>query len=69
MPQFISKGDPVFAKSVLLAAIFVAIGLSWLLLYANLVDVIGRSLRFRRIVEALSGVVLIGLGVRLAIER
>jgi threonine/homoserine/homoserine lactone efflux protein len=69
LPQFISKGDPVFAKSLLLALVFVGIGLTWLVLYANIVEVIGRSRRFRRTVEALSGVVLIGLGVRLAIER
>jgi threonine/homoserine/homoserine lactone efflux protein len=69
LPQFISPDDPAFAKSILLAAVFVAIGLTWLVLYANLVGLVARSRRFRRAVETVSGVVLIALGARLALER
>lgn len=69
LPQFISEGDPVFAKSMLLAGVFVAIGMTWLVVYAYAVGTVARSPRFRRIVEAVSGVVLVALGARLAIDR
>lgn len=69
LPQFISPDDPAVAKSVLLAAIFVAIGLTWLVTYTYIVSLVAHSRLFRRATEALSGVVLIALGVRLAFER
>jgi threonine/homoserine/homoserine lactone efflux protein len=68
LPQFIDTGDPA-AKSALLAGIFVAIGLTWLCTYTLVVDVVARSRTFRRVTEAVSGVVLVALGVRLAFER
>jgi threonine/homoserine/homoserine lactone efflux protein len=69
LPQFIAPDDPAFAKSILLAAVFVTIGLTWLVVYANLVGLVARSARFRRAVEALSGAVLVALGARLALDR
>jgi threonine/homoserine/homoserine lactone efflux protein len=68
LPQFIDTGDPA-AKSALLAGMFVAIGLTWLCTYTLIVDVVARSQTFRRMTEAVSGVVLVALGVRLAFER
>lgn len=69
LPQFISEDDPYVVKSILLAALFVAIGLCWLVLYGFIVGAIARSGAFRRTVEAVSGVVLLALGVRLAVDR
>jgi threonine/homoserine/homoserine lactone efflux protein len=69
LPQFISEGDPVFAKSILLAGVFVTIGMAWLVVYAHLVQLVARSVRFRRAVEAVSGAVLVALGARLAVDR
>jgi threonine/homoserine/homoserine lactone efflux protein len=69
LPQFISEGDPVFAKSIVLAVVFVTIGMTWLVVYAHIVEVVARSTRFRRAVEAVSGAVLVALGARLAIDR
>jgi threonine/homoserine/homoserine lactone efflux protein len=69
LPQFISEGDPVFAKSILLAGLFVAIGMTWLVVYVQLVDFVARSERFRRAVEAVSGAVLVALGARLVVDR
>jgi threonine/homoserine/homoserine lactone efflux protein len=69
LPQFISPGDPYVAKSLLLAMLFVLIGLAWLSLYALVVDVVAGSRRFRTTVEAISGVVLVALGLRLAVDR
>ena len=68
LPQFIDRGDHA-AKPVLLAAMFIAIGLTWLCTYTLVIDVVARSRAFRRVTEAVSGVVLVALGVRLAVER
>jgi threonine/homoserine/homoserine lactone efflux protein len=70
LPQFISPGDNVLAKSVLLAGIHAALGLIWLPLYAYAIDRLGALIRgARRWLERVSGTALIGLGVRLALER
>jgi threonine/homoserine/homoserine lactone efflux protein len=69
LPQFISRDDPPLAKSILLATVFVTIGLTWLVTYTHLVSAIARSRAFSRVMEAVSGVVLIALGARLAVER
>jgi threonine/homoserine/homoserine lactone efflux protein len=69
LPQFISEGDPYVAKSILLAALFVGIGMCWLVLYGFIVGAIARSRAFTRAVEAVTGVVLVALGARLAVDR
>jgi threonine/homoserine/homoserine lactone efflux protein len=70
LPQFISPGDNVLAKSLLLAGIHAVLGLIWLPLYAYAIDRIGMIIRgARRWLERLSGAALIALGVRLALER
>ena len=72
LPQFIRAGDPVLAMSLLLASIHAALSLVWLSGYGSAVaragDVLRRG-RARRALDALSGLVLVGLGVRLALER
>jgi threonine/homoserine/homoserine lactone efflux protein len=68
LPQFISHDDPA-AKPALLAALFIAIGLTWLVSYVFMIGLIARSTAFRRAMEAVTGVVLIALGVRLAVDR
>ena len=70
LPQFISPGDNVLAKSLLLAGIHAVLGLVWLPLYAFAIDRLGAMVRgARRWLERLSGAALIGLGLRLAFER
>jgi threonine/homoserine/homoserine lactone efflux protein len=72
LPQFISPGDAVLAKSLLLAAIHCIQGILWLGFVAWAVD---RSRRFflrpllRRWMDALCGTVLVALGLRLALEQ
>lgn len=72
LPQFIEPGDPVLAKSLLLAAIHFAEGILWLGGVAWLVD---RSRIFfmkpllRRWLDAVCGAFLIALGIRLALEH
>lgn len=72
LPQFISSGDSVFVKSVLLTFIHIGLTLVWLWAYAAFVVKSGDWLRrpaVRNTLERITGVVLIGLGVRLALEK
>ena len=72
LPQFVSLEDPVLAKSLLLAGIHNLLSLIWL---GGLVLVIGQGKRWieKRSVQLwlsrISGVILIGLGLRLALEE
>jgi threonine/homoserine/homoserine lactone efflux protein len=69
LPQFVTRGATAFMGLLLLGAIFCAITLTWLTLYAIVVARIGDFLRrdrIRRAMEATTGIVLVGLGVRLA---
>jgi RhtB (resistance to homoserine/threonine) family protein len=72
LPQFVDRGGHTLFALLALGAIFNAIGVIWLTVYALLVAR-SRSLLLRprvtRALDRLSGVVLIGLGVRLAFER
>jgi len=72
IPQFVEPGDPAVARTVLLAAIFICMGLAWLTSYALLVAQAGRLLRrpvVRRVLNAIVGTALTAFGVRLALER
>jgi threonine/homoserine/homoserine lactone efflux protein len=69
LPQFISESDPYIAKAALLAVLFTVIGLAWLTLYVSVVHLVASRRRFRTTVEAISGAVLVALGVRLVVER
>ena len=71
-PQFVTRGQAAFVSLLLLGLIFCSITLAWLTLYAIVVARIGDFLRrdrVRRALEATTGLVLVGLGLRLATER
>jgi RhtB (resistance to homoserine/threonine) family protein len=72
LPQFIRPGDVVLAKSLLMAGIHAVEGLLWLGFLSLVLDR-GRTLiqtgAVRRWLEGISGIVLVGLGVRLFFER
>ena len=72
LPQFIAPGDSELAVSMLLACVHITLGILWLSLYAWLlaraVEAFSGS-RLRRALDALTGTVLIALGLRLAAER
>ena len=72
LPQFIGPGDPALLISMLLACVHIALGIAWLSLYAWLlaraVETFKGS-RLRRALDALTGTVLVALGLRLALER
>ena len=72
LPQFIGSGDPVLAKSVVLACIHAALGVVWLSLVTIFIERMRAFLtrpRVRRVVETMTGAVLIAFGARLAMER
>jgi threonine/homoserine/homoserine lactone efflux protein len=72
LPQFVSPQDPALLVSLLMTAIAAVASLAWLSVYAALVPRAGDVLRrppVRRALDRLTGVVLIGLGVRLALTR
>ena len=71
MPQFIVPGDPA-SRLVLMVAAFEVMLLAWLIAYGHLVSRLGRSglgTRVRQTMARVTGIVLIGLGARLAFER
>lgn len=72
LPQFIAPGDPALLLSLLLAGVHIALGLVWLIGYAWLLDravTAFKGSRLRRALDALTGTVLVALGLRLAAER
>jgi threonine/homoserine/homoserine lactone efflux protein len=70
LPQFASR--PSFGTLLLLGLVFCSMTLAWLTAYAFAVAKAGDFLRrsqVRRTLDALTGVVLVGLGLRLASEQ
>ncbi|CAM2068901.1 LysE family translocator [Sulfidibacter corallicola] len=72
LPQFLSPGDPVILKSMVLTTIHFVMGVAWL----SLVAVFLGKMRawfvrsgVRRWLEGFSGAVLVALGIGLALER
>jgi threonine/homoserine/homoserine lactone efflux protein len=71
-PQFVPHGAPVLPSALLMAATIVALDLVW---YSTLAFLVARARHafaegpWQRRVERLTGAVLVGLGVRLAVER
>jgi RhtB (resistance to homoserine/threonine) family protein len=72
LPQFVAPDRPVLTQSVFLAFMHVVMGLIWLPLYARFIDRMAAVLltdRVKRRIEALTGAVLMALGIRLALAR
>jgi len=71
-PQFIPRGAPVLPSALAMALVIVAVDLLW---YSTLALLVARARRafvaggWARRLERLTGAVLIGLGIRLALER
>jgi threonine/homoserine/homoserine lactone efflux protein len=71
IPQFVTPGPAAALQAALLAGIFVAMGLVWLVCYALAASAARQFLRrdrVQRAVRAITGTALIGLGLRLAAE-
>ena len=72
LPQFVDETRPVAPQIAFLAGVHIFIGLVWMTLYAHIVERAHRTLTrrdVRRWLESATGVVLIALGLRVALER
>lgn len=70
MPQFVS-GNPRLDQTLMLSLVAVAITVVWFSVVANVVGALRRlfvSPRVRRTVDAVTGTVLVGLGLRIATQ-
>ena len=71
LPQFIRPGDPVLLLSIGMATVHIVLGIVWLSAYAWLLDravETFRSSRLRRTLDAITGSVLVAIGIRVAAE-
>ena len=71
-PQFVPEGSSVLPAALAMAALVVAFDLVWFSLLALLVDRTRRALvgsALARTIERLVGAVLVGLGIRVALEQ
>ena len=72
LPQFAPGGRVSFAALLTMGLIFCAMTLAWLAAYAAAVARMGvvlRRLGVRRVIEAVTGLALLALGARLALDR
>jgi RhtB (resistance to homoserine/threonine) family protein len=72
LPQFIDPAGNVLAQSLLFAVAHAVMGIVWLSAYAYVLARLSRLFArsgVRRWLERVTGVVLVGLGLRLAFER
>ncbi|GLS33419.1 Threonine/homoserine/homoserine lactone efflux protein [Mesorhizobium albiziae] len=72
LPQFLPPGQASFSALLLLGVVFAAMTFAWLAFYAAVIAKAGDFLRrpaIRRAVEGVTGVLLIGLGMRIAAEQ
>ena len=72
LPQFVSSRHAVLEPFLLLGGLFVLMTLSWLCAYALVAARISEVLtrpRVKAALDGLTGAVLVGFGVRLALER
>jgi len=72
LPQFVRGDGPAFGSLMLLGGIFAALTLLWLVGYAIAVgqaSALMRRPRVRKALDRVTGLVLIGFGIRLAFER
>lgn len=70
LPQFLSPGTAVLPAALAMAAVIVVLDVAWFSTLAYLVERAGKALRprIRTLLERFTGTVLVGLGVRLAVE-
>jgi threonine/homoserine/homoserine lactone efflux protein len=72
LPQFVPAGEPAFAPLLLLGLLFCAMTLVWLTAYSVVVSRAQGFLRrtaVKRALQAVTGTVLVALGLRLAADR
>lgn len=69
LPQFVDSGGPVVTQTLVLAGVFIVMGVAWLATYVAAVDLLSGVLSrpgVKRWSDRVVGTVLAGLGLRLA---
>ena len=69
LPQFAESDKGMFSQLAALGAVFAALTLTWLSLYSLVLSLAGKWVQVpavRRTIDAVAGVALVGLGVRVA---
>jgi threonine/homoserine/homoserine lactone efflux protein len=72
LPQFLDTARPLVPQIAFLAGVHILVGLVWMTLYAHLVERAHTALNRRAVrawLERATGVVLVALGIRVALER
>jgi threonine/homoserine/homoserine lactone efflux protein len=72
LPQFVASGEPRAETTAILAVTFVAIGLLWMRILSLLIGPVARLLRRSAVgtwVERVTGALLVGIGVGVALEQ
>ena len=71
LPQFVTPGQASFSALLLLGVVFAAMTFVWLTFYAAVIAKAGESCAGRQsgAVEGVTGVLLLGLGMRIAAEQ
>lgn len=72
LPQFVLPGQPVLARLLVLGVVFALIGWTWMNVYGLFVTRLRDFItapRVRQWMQRITGVVLLGFGARLALER
>lgn len=72
LPQFVEPGPAFAGRLLVLVALFIAMGLAWLIGYTYALHAAGAFLsrtHVRRAIESATGAVLVALGARLALEH
>jgi len=72
LPQFVPAGGNALAYCLMLAGIHIAMGFLWLVFYASAVERLSAALgaaRVRRRLQGLTGMALLGLGLKLALSE
>jgi threonine/homoserine/homoserine lactone efflux protein len=72
LPQFVVAGQPALPRLLMLGLVFAAIGWTWINAYGLFVNRLREVImtpRVRQWMQRVTGVVLLGFGARLAVER
>ena len=72
LPQFVGTGEPRLRTTATLAAVFLAIAVGWWRLFTLLLGPVSRVLRgarARRVLDGVAGTMLVGIGVKVALEH
>ncbi len=72
LPQFVDPGSGFTWRLLLLSGLFIVMGLVWLTVYTLALHAVSGSVDrppVRRVIETVTGGVLLSLGARLALQR